>query len=95
MAERKTGDSGVQGEGDYRAARTYKRDIDNFMTKKGSIDIEVDGAELQRRRAQWKSKPLAFGSGALWRYAQNVGSARYGAVTHPGAKAEVRCYADI
>ena len=70
-------------------------DIIRIDAEKGTIDIELDGAELQRRRAKWKSKPLAFGAGALWRYAQNVGAARYGAVTHPGAKAEVRCYADI
>lgn len=29
-------DNAVQGEGDYKAARGYKRDIDNFMQKKGS-----------------------------------------------------------
>ena len=28
-------DSGVQGEGDYRSARVYKKDIENFMNKKG------------------------------------------------------------
>jgi dihydroxy-acid dehydratase len=31
----------------------------------------------------------------LWKYAQQVGSARDGAVTHPGAAAESACYADI
>jgi dihydroxy-acid dehydratase len=31
----------------------------------------------------------------LWRYAQNVGPARYGALTTPGADHEVRCFADI
>jgi dihydroxy-acid dehydratase len=48
-----------------------------------------------RRRAAWRAKANSFGSGALWRYAQNVGPARAGAVTHPGGEAETRCYADV
>ena len=36
-----------------------------------------------------------YQSGALWRYAQNVGPAWAGAVTHPGAKAERHVFADI
>jgi dihydroxy-acid dehydratase len=62
---------------------------------KGTIDVELDGAELQRRRKNWTPRPNPFGSGALWRYARNVGPARNGAVTNPGATAELRCYADI
>jgi dihydroxy-acid dehydratase len=31
----------------------------------------------------------------LWKYAQQVRSARDGAVTHPGGAAERACYADI
>jgi dihydroxy-acid dehydratase len=34
-------------------------------------------------------------SGYLWKYAQQVGAARHGALTHPGATAERACYADI
>ena len=70
-------------------------DIVMIDAEKGIIDVEVSEDELLRRRAHWKAKPVSFGSGALWRYAQNVGSARHGAVTHPGAKRELRCYADI
>jgi len=62
---------------------------------KGTIDVELDGAELQRRRKNWTPRPNPFASGALWRYARNVGPARNGAVTNPGATAELRCYADI
>jgi dihydroxy-acid dehydratase len=62
---------------------------------KGTIDVELDDAELQRRRKNWTPRPLPIGSGALWRYARNVGPARNGAVTNPGATAELRCYADI
>jgi dihydroxy-acid dehydratase len=31
----------------------------------------------------------------LWKYAQTVGDAEKGAVTHPGGKAETHIYADI
>jgi dihydroxy-acid dehydratase len=61
----------------------------------GTLNVELSDQELASRRAAWKPKPASFGSGALWRYAQNVGPARYGAVTNPGAAKEVRCYADI
>jgi len=47
------------------------------------------------RRKAWTPKPESFGSGALWRFGTTVGPARYGAVTNPGASAELRCYADI
>jgi len=61
----------------------------------GRIDLEVDAAELERRRADWTPRETDYQSGALWKYAQTVGAAREGAVTHPGAEAEVSCYADI
>jgi dihydroxy-acid dehydratase len=52
-------------------------------------------SELAARRKKWKPRKHDFQSGALWRYAQTVGSAEKGAVTHPGAKAETHVYADI
>jgi dihydroxy-acid dehydratase len=61
----------------------------------GTIEVEVSDAELASRKAAWKAKSPAFGSGALYRFAKNVGPARFGAVTAPGAAHEVRCYADI
>jgi dihydroxy-acid dehydratase len=63
--------------------------------EKGALDVELSESELASRKAAWKPKPAAFGSGALWRFAKNVGPARKGAVTTPGAANEVRCYADI
>jgi dihydroxy-acid dehydratase len=57
--------------------------------------VELDADELERRRRAWQPRAGAFGSGALWRYARSVGDAHLGAVTHPGARAETRCYADI
>ncbi|MFW5833307.1 MAG: dihydroxy-acid dehydratase, partial [Pseudomonadota bacterium] len=62
---------------------------------KGTLDVEVDPAELERRRQNWQPKATFYASGTLWKYAQTVGSAEQGAVTHPGGAAEVHCYADL
>lgn len=61
----------------------------------GTIDLLVSADVLEARRAAWKPRQTDYGSGALWRYAQNVGPAYKGAVTHPGAAAERHVYADI
>ena len=61
----------------------------------GTIDLDVEAQELDRRRADWHARSNDYQSGALWRYAQNVGPAYSGAVTHPGARAETHVYADI
>ncbi|QKS00844.1 dihydroxy-acid dehydratase [Sphingomonas sp. CL5.1] len=61
----------------------------------GTIDLLVDEAVLTERRKAWTGRVNDYGSGALWRYARNVGPARKGAVTHPGAAAERHVYADI
>ena len=61
----------------------------------GTIDLLVDEAELAARRAAWEPRRHDYQSGALWRYAQNVGPAWQGAVTHPGGAAETHVYADI
>ncbi|MFL0587747.1 dihydroxy-acid dehydratase [uncultured Sphingomonas sp.] len=61
----------------------------------GTIDLLVEANVLEARRAAWQPRPTDYGSGALWRYAQNVGPAYKGAVTHPGAAAESHVYADI
>ncbi|MEH3048434.1 dihydroxy-acid dehydratase [Sphingomonas adhaesiva] len=61
----------------------------------GTIDLLVDEAVLAERRARWTARQNDYGAGALWRYAQNVGPAYQGAVTHPGAAAERHVYADI
>ena len=62
---------------------------------RGTIEVELDDAELSKRAKAWKPRDSDFGSGAIWRFAQTVGDAAQGAVTHPGAKAEKRVYADI
>ena len=70
-------------------------DMINIDAEAGIIDLEVDEETLKQRRSRYSPHQNDFGSGALWRYAQNVGPAYKGAVTHPGAKAEKHVYADI
>lgn len=70
-------------------------DMISIDAEKGTIELEVDEKELATRRAAWKAASHDFNSGTLWKYAQLVGPAYLGAVTHPGAKAETHCYADI
>jgi dihydroxy-acid dehydratase len=62
---------------------------------KGTLDLELSETELVRRRKAWKAPKNAYQSGVLRKYADQVGPARAGAVTHPGGRAEVACYADI
>ncbi|HKN11351.1 MAG TPA: dihydroxy-acid dehydratase, partial [Pseudomonadota bacterium] len=62
---------------------------------KGTIDVKLTDAEIAARAKAWKAPAPAFTSGYLWKYARQVGPARNGAVTHPGAAAEKACYADI
>jgi dihydroxy-acid dehydratase len=61
----------------------------------GEINVDLSDAELAERAKSWKPRQHDFQSGALWRYAQTVGSAEKGAVTHPGGAAETHTYADI
>jgi dihydroxy-acid dehydratase len=70
-------------------------DIISIDADKGTLDLNVDKAELESRRKKWKAPANAYQSGVLRKYADQVGPARSGAVTHPGGKAEVVCYADI
>ena len=70
-------------------------DIIVLDAEKGIMEVELSDEELEKRRKEWKPRESDFGSGALWKYAQLVGSARYGAITHPGAKGEKKVYADI
>src|SRR5437868_3820685 len=70
-------------------------DIISIDADKGTLDVEVDAAELAARAKVWRAPPNPYQSGALRKYANQVGPARNGAVTHAGGKAEVVCYADI
>ncbi len=61
----------------------------------GRIDLEVGEAELAERKKSWRPRKTMYTSGALWKFAQGVGPAHLGAVTHPGASEESHIYADI
>jgi dihydroxy-acid dehydratase len=61
----------------------------------GTIDMMIPEDEIAARRAAWKPRPTNYNSGAIWKYAQLVGPAHLGALTHPGAAAETHCYADL
>ena len=70
-------------------------DIIEIDAVKGSLDVKLSAEELAKRKAQWKPRENDYGSGYLWKYAQQVGPAVNGAVTHPGGAGEKECYADI
>ena len=60
---------------------------------KGEISVDVSDEELEGR--EYVPRETIYSSGALWKYAQLVGSTRLGAVTHPGAAEEKHVYADL
>ena len=59
------------------------------------IDVNSDQSRTRRAaRSPGSRGETEFTSGYLWKYAQQVGPAVNGAVTHPGGAAEKQCYAD-
>jgi dihydroxy-acid dehydratase len=70
-------------------------DIIEIDAVAGTLDVKLSKEELERRALEWKPRAEEFTSGYLWKYAQQVGPARRGAITHPGASVEKECYADI
>ena len=58
----------------------------------GTIELEVDPIDLEHRRRDWAPREPHYGSGAIWKFAQQVGPACDGAVTQPGFKGEVKPY---
>jgi len=70
-------------------------DVIAIDAEAGSLEARVSAEEFETRRRNWKPRETDYRSGALWKYAQMVGSARDGAVTHPGGDAETVTYADI
>ncbi|HZD91936.1 MAG TPA: dihydroxy-acid dehydratase [Pseudolabrys sp.] len=69
-------------------------DIIELDAEKGTMNVKLSDEELAKRKTGWKPRETAYGSGYLWKYAQQVGSAVNGAVTHPGGAGEKECYAD-
>ena len=70
-------------------------DIIKIDAVNGTLDVDLSDDELAARRKEWKPRKTNYQSGALWKYAQLVGTAEKGAVTHPGAAAETHIYADL
>jgi dihydroxy-acid dehydratase len=70
-------------------------DIIDIDAVAGTIAVRLDDATLAARKKDWRPRPSSYTSGAIWKYAQGVGPARKGAVTHPGGAAETTTYADI
>jgi dihydroxy-acid dehydratase len=70
-------------------------DIIEIDAVAGTLDVKLTVGELDARRAVWRPRETEYRSGALWKYAQLVGPAKDGAVTHPGGAAETVSYADI
>ncbi len=70
-------------------------DVITIDAEGGTLDVALSDAELEERRKSWAPRSHDYQSGALWKYAQQVGDAEKGAITHPGGGAETHCYADI
>jgi dihydroxy-acid dehydratase len=70
-------------------------DVITLNAVTGEISVALSDDELAQRRANWKGpRPTQYTTGAIWKFAKLVGGARYGAVTHPGAKHETHIYMD-
>jgi dihydroxyacid dehydratase/phosphogluconate dehydratase len=61
----------------------------------GTLNVKLTDTEQAERKTKWKLRATNHASGALWKYAGQVGSAADGAATHPGGGYEKQCYADI
>lgn len=70
-------------------------DMISIDAENGTIDVDLTDEEIAARKAKWQPRETDYQSGVLWKYAEQVGVARYGAVTHPGGKKEKQIYADI
>jgi dihydroxy-acid dehydratase len=70
-------------------------DIIRIDAEAGTLDVKLTDQELAERRKHWKPRPHNYNAGAIWKFSQLVGSARYGAVTHPGAKGETHTFVDL
>ncbi|AZL58991.1 dihydroxy-acid dehydratase [Tabrizicola piscis] len=70
-------------------------DIITLNALTGELSVNVSDEEMAKRKTEWKGpRKTAYTSGAVHKFAKLVGGARWGAVTHPGAKAESHVYMD-
>ena len=56
-------------------------DVITIDAVKRTLDVQIDAAELERRRASWSPPPPRYKTGVLAKYAKLVSSAATGAVT--------------
>ena len=70
-------------------------DIIVIDAEAGEIAVQLSDEELAARKTKWQPRETDYQTGTLWKYAQTVGSAEKGAITHPGGKAEKHSFADI
>ncbi|TXN44378.1 dihydroxy-acid dehydratase [Methylobacterium sp. WL7] len=70
-------------------------DIITLDAIQGTLSVALSDQEFAERRKAWAPRTNTATSGYLWKYAQGVGPALYGAVTHPGGAKELESYADV
>ncbi|MFE1601421.1 dihydroxy-acid dehydratase [Methylobacterium sp. ID0610] len=70
-------------------------DVIRLDAIQGILAVDLSDEELAERRKAWTPRGNEATSGYLWKYAQTVGPAVTGAVTHPGGAQETLAYADI
>ncbi|MCG3203645.1 MAG: Dihydroxy-acid dehydratase [Elusimicrobia bacterium] len=59
-------------------------DIIEIDAVKGRLNVKISAAEIKKRLKKWKPRKPMYNAGALWKYAQLVGPACFGALTHKG-----------
>lgn len=70
-------------------------DIITLNAVTGELSVALSDEELAKRKAEWKGpRKTQYTSGAVHKFAKLCGGARWGAVTHPGAKGESHVYMD-
>ncbi|MES2915086.1 MAG: dihydroxy-acid dehydratase [Pseudomonadota bacterium] len=70
-------------------------DVITLNAVTGELSVALSDAELAARKAAWGGpRKTQYTSGAVHKFARLVGGARWGAVTHPGAKGESHVYMD-
>lgn len=70
-------------------------DIIRIDAHTGVLEVKVSDEELAARKKSWTPRKTNYNAGAIHKFAQLVGPARDGAVTHPGAAAETHTFVDL
>ncbi|MDB5582241.1 MAG: dihydroxy-acid dehydratase [Bradyrhizobium sp.] len=86
---------GVVRSADTPIAPLWDDDIIEVDAAVETLNVKLTDTALAERKTKWKPGATNHTSGALGKYAQQIGPAADGAVTHPGGAREKQCYADI